>query len=157
MGGDSVLVWEVLRRKSGCVARVCVLLAFVFVWNQCCWVWPWIVEHGELDRKRQAKRVMHWLFPTTMGLLDGNAWNLARSLLSLCFMARGSWIVHCGLVLKKITKTQKNYEISAFWYPWLIPLSPLTIMLMAWNFVITCLSPNSRARYALCYAIPLTK
>ncbi len=23
------------------------------------WIQPWIVEHGELDRKRQAKWVMH--------------------------------------------------------------------------------------------------
>ncbi len=73
-------------------------------------------------------------------------------------MARGSWIVHLWFGTQKNNKKLRNPKSVHFLIPMtLIPLSPLTIMLMASKFVITFLRPNSRARYALCYAIPLTK
>ncbi len=62
-----------------------------------------------------------------------------------------------GLVLKKNKINTKIRNQCILIPTTLIPLSPLKLLLMASKFVITFLSPNSRARYALCYAIPLTK
>ncbi len=59
-----------------------------------------------------------------------------------------------GLVLKNNKNNTKSVHFDTHDFN---PSVSLTIMLMASKFVITCLGPNSRARYALCYAIPLTK